>query len=274
MTKALIHPLGKSISFGRLSLLGKVLWPMLLAASDNQGRGQAVPDVVKWTVCPNVNEITQAEIAGLLQEMVEQGMICVYQDSRGRPLYQVIRWWEYQSLQWAQRSKYEAPEGWVDRMRYNVKGDGGGYVKENWEEAGGYCEAVEEVPEEEPDTTNPGGNAGANAPEPTTKLNLTETNSKEEKEQPADADAPLPPDGLPDPSELTVKEIQALKLSIEQWRVLQECERNGRNRSTAVRFMRSQLNPTSPAVQVYRGICETTPLDILCVKFADTVGAD
>lgn len=41
MTKALLHELGKSLSFGRLSLKAKVLWPMLLSTSDDQGRGTA-----------------------------------------------------------------------------------------------------------------------------------------------------------------------------------------------------------------------------------------
>ena len=103
-------------------------------------------------------------------------------------------------------------------------------------------------------------------------LHEQEQEQEQEQEHSADADAPPPPDGIPDPSELTVKEIQALKLSIEQWRTLQECERHGRNRSTALRFMRSQLNPTAPAVQVYRGIAETTPVDAICSQIAGAVG--
>ena len=95
-----------------------------------------------------------------------------------------------------------------------------------------------------------------------------------DSEDSADADAPLPPDGLPDPSELTVKEIQALELGVEQWRGLQERERNGRNRSTALRFMRSQLNPIAPAVQVYRSLAETTPVNVICTKIAESVGAN
>jgi len=133
MGKALIYELGRSISFGRLPLLAKVLWPMLLAASDDQGRGLAEPDVIKWTVCPNVQEITTENIPQLLQAMVEQGMIEDYQDSRGRRLYQVVRWWEYQRLQWAKPSQYEAPPGWRDRIRYR---DTTGYHEENWGASG------------------------------------------------------------------------------------------------------------------------------------------
>jgi len=95
-----------------------------------------------------------------------------------------------------------------------------------------------------------------------------------DSEDSADADAPPPPDDIPDPSELTVKEIQALELSVEQWRIFQERERNGRNRSTALRFMRSQLNPIAPAVQVYRSLAETTPVNVICAKIAESVGTN
>jgi len=129
MNKALIYELGRSISFGRLPLLAKVLWPMLLAASDDQGRGLAEPDVIKWHVCPNVQEITTENIPELLKAMVEQGMIEDYQDSRGRLLYQVVRWWEYQKMQWAQPSQYDAPSGWNDRIRYRNNNE---YQERNW----------------------------------------------------------------------------------------------------------------------------------------------
>ena len=52
MPKAVIQDLSRSISFGRLSLPAKVLWTMLLTNADDQGRGSADPDVVKWYVCP------------------------------------------------------------------------------------------------------------------------------------------------------------------------------------------------------------------------------
>ena len=127
--KALLYELGKSLSFGRLSLLGKVLWPMLLASSDDQGRGLAEPDAVKWYVCPNVQELTAENIPPALQEMVEQDMVILYTDSRGRQLYQVKRWWEYQRMQWAQPSQYDAPDDWQDRVRCWRNKE---YICQNW----------------------------------------------------------------------------------------------------------------------------------------------
>lgn len=147
MSKVLIHQLGQSISFGRLSLKAKVLWPMLLASSDNQGRGLAEADVIAWHVCPNVQEISLDEIPELLEEMVEQEMILLYRDSRGRLVYQVVRWWEYQRLQWARSSLYEAPEGWVDRVRTTVNGK---YIAKNWDLPGGFCDVPVDCPGESP----------------------------------------------------------------------------------------------------------------------------
>jgi len=192
MTKVLLHELGKSVSFGRLSLEAKVLWPMLLAASDDQGRGQAEADVLKWTVCPNVPELTVENIGGLLREMADQEMVHLYEDSRGRPLYQVVRWWEYQSPQWAQPSRYEAPEGWADRVRANRRGSE--YVEENWGNGGGFdgndyaqppVSAGEEPPEEPAET--PGGN-----PPETTKESKLSSKQSNITEEGAGKPPPLP----------------------------------------------------------------------------------
>lgn len=149
MSKALLHELGRSISFGRLSLEAKVLWPMLLASSDDQGRGIADPDVVSWQVCPNVRELDVVTVESALNEMGKQGMLDIYTDERGRKIYQIIRWWEWQQPQWAAPSRFAAPDGWTDRIRYNAKGRT--YVEENWKQPGGFepCVVAEKAPAEE-----------------------------------------------------------------------------------------------------------------------------
>ncbi len=135
MTKALLHPLGQSLSYGRLSLLAKVLWPMLLSTSDDQGRGTAEPDAIKWYVCPNVPEIDLESIPGLLAEMQAQGMLLVYECDRDHLAYQVIHWWEYQKLRWARPSKFSPPHGWDDRIRYSNRGS---ISEDNWTDVGGF----------------------------------------------------------------------------------------------------------------------------------------
>lgn len=197
MTKALVYELGKSISFGRLSLPGKVLWPMLLAASDDQGRGLAEPDVIAWYVCPNVAELTVENIPAILQEMAEQEMLCLYEDSRGRKLYQVVWWWSYQKMQWAQPSKYESPDGWTDRVRMNVRGDG--YIDDGWDTTGGFeaKSKPKKPPGDKPEGAgeNPPGEPPGATKQPNSKeLNSTESKETESKETelPKGADAPLP----------------------------------------------------------------------------------
>lgn len=186
MAKALLYELGKSASFGRLSILGKVLWPMLLAASDEQGRGLAEPDVLKWSVCPNVAELTLDNISGVLTEMVGQQMIHLYENESHGKLYQVVRWWEYQQLQWAHPSRLIAPEGWIDRVRYTVRGEG--TTVDNWDTPGGFCEVIESLPSPDPPDNPPGDSPGNppgipadNPPGVPTQLNSTQPNLTELK---------------------------------------------------------------------------------------------
>jgi hypothetical protein len=147
---AYLQELGASISFGRLSLKGKVIWPMLLAASDDQGRGLAEADVVKWHVCPNVREIEIEDLDAILTEMVAQDMILLYQDERGRALYQVVNWWVHQKRRFARPSLYESPEGWVDRVR--LQRGSKGLQTVNWDRLGGFADQ-ERLPEPGEDTS-------------------------------------------------------------------------------------------------------------------------
>jgi hypothetical protein len=136
----MIEPLGQSLSFGRLSLKAKVLWPMLLAAADDQGRLQADAQALKWGVCPNVDEITRADIPDLLAEMAEQEMILLYEGC-----IQITKWWQYQHrTSWAAPSKLPAPEGWTDRVRYH--GLGNAIQTSNWSHPGGFAVATPPLP--------------------------------------------------------------------------------------------------------------------------------
>jgi hypothetical protein len=138
----MIYSLGGSKSYGRLSLKAKVLWPMLIAAADDQGRFDAEPDAVKWQVCQNVEEIALDDVPDLLAEMVSQGMLLLYGDKE--PLGQILKWWRYQPMAYARPSKYPAPEGWVDRIRYR---QGEEWTKRHWGCPGGFepCECDDSV---------------------------------------------------------------------------------------------------------------------------------
>ena len=125
----LIHKsLSHSKSYGRLSLKGKVLWPLLFANADDQGRLSAEPDEIKWLVCPNVEEITKEEIPALLEEMQKEVLISIFSASSVSAI-QILQWWRYQHPQWAYPSRYPAPNGWKDHYRYK---SGGKATTFNW----------------------------------------------------------------------------------------------------------------------------------------------
>lgn len=194
MGKALVHDLGQSVSFGRLPIEGKVLWPMLLSSTDDQGRGLADPDVIKWKVCPNVQEITTENIPALLSALAEphgedHGMIELYTDSRGRTLFQAVHWWEYQQLRWAQPSKYDPPSGWTDRIRFSGRGK---ITIENWDCPGGFADDVlyRNLTEVHTETSQASvGNLTGG------QLNSTQLNSTKEKESAQTRSAAAEPGG-------------------------------------------------------------------------------
>jgi len=216
VAKALLYELGQSISYGRLSLLGKVFWPMLLASSDDQGRGLAELDVLKWRVCPNVDELTTDNLPQVLQEMADQHMIHLYTDSRGRSLYQVIRWWEFQQLAWAQPSRFESPENWSDRIRYQVKG--GKQERVNWDGKGGF----DDIPTSGLPSPLPSSEEGV-------QNNLTKPNSTQPNDSPTgDAGASTNGNG---PS------------NFEDWFALVERPPEGSNRTAQLVHMHNALFP-------------------------------
>lgn len=196
MSKALLHELGRSLSFGRLSLRAKVLWPMLLATSDDQGRGLAEPDTIKWYVCPNVQEIGMDDVPGLLDEMVAQGMIATYDGGERGLVYQIVKWWQYQRLQWARPSMFPAPEGWTDRIRYSDRGD---YHENKWDTTGGFDAQPARRPKSKPASEPPKvlprkppriqGGELAGLP---TQPNLTELNLTTDSIEPADTAPAVP----------------------------------------------------------------------------------
>ena len=113
--------LGQSEPYGRLSLQAKVLWPMLLVASDDHGRGFAEPNIIKWRVCANVDELTLERIPRVVQELFEQDLITIYTDDDNSTLYQVKGWREGHYRKITRPSKLSPPPGWQEpRQRCSV----------------------------------------------------------------------------------------------------------------------------------------------------------
>lgn len=98
-----------------LSMRQRLLWIGLITTADDQGRGRAHAGLVRSSIFP-FDDIPLDEIQSDLQALVDGGMILLYKVA-SKTLYQVVKWWEYQTPQWATRSDLSPPEGWTDRIR-------------------------------------------------------------------------------------------------------------------------------------------------------------
>ena len=122
-----------SEGFGTLTMRQRLLWIGLITTADDQGRGRSHPGLVRAAVFP-FDVITQDEIDADLQAIAAAGMLILYA-ADDKALYQIVKWWEYQSPQWAAPSLYLAPPDWLDRCRYHAEGRR--IVTLNWHTADG-----------------------------------------------------------------------------------------------------------------------------------------
>jgi hypothetical protein len=106
-----------------------------------------------------------------------------------------------------------------------------------------------------------------------------DTDTESEGDHGATAPASPPPpepiaalDDVPDPESLTVKDIEALILTDEQWQALLEREKVGKNRSTVRRHVKAMLQRPPPAVVAYREVVQRFPIRALWDGMAATVG--
>lgn len=132
-----------SQSFARLNYRQRDLWQGIIEVADDQGRMPGLPAYVRSLVWPS-DDITLAEVEADMIALEQAGYIVRYTVS-DMVYLQVVKWWIYQTMQWAGRSDYPAPDGWVDRLRYHSKDNV--IITENWGSAGGY---VAELPSKLP----------------------------------------------------------------------------------------------------------------------------
>ena len=72
---------------------------------------------MKQLVAPFIDEIAEEDVSHVLELMAERQLIAMYTDDTGRPLIQVLDWWDWQTgLRYKVASRYQAPEGWEDRV--------------------------------------------------------------------------------------------------------------------------------------------------------------
>ena len=114
---------------GRVSLKAATLYDRMWINADDQGRLPGDSDEIKYTTCPNLPDIPQGDIPGLLQELKNQKLIRVYNSTTTEAI-QLLDWWHEQKLQWAYHSEFSPPEGWVDHLRYHLTPSE--IITENW----------------------------------------------------------------------------------------------------------------------------------------------
>lgn len=120
---------------GSLEFFGRFLWIGLFSAVvDDQGRCADNPAIIRARVFP-FDQVSDEQVEGILARMANEGKILRYQAGMKR-LIQVMHWWDYQQPSWASESKYPAPEGWTDRVKYHGKGNK--IILLNWEHDGGF----------------------------------------------------------------------------------------------------------------------------------------
>jgi len=121
--------------FCELTHVERLLWIGIIAqCADDQGRLQDRPKMINSRVFPN-DEISVSEIERGLESFAKNGKITRYEGG-GKKLIQIVKWWVYQTPAWASPSKFQPPDGWVDRTKYHAAGNE--VISENWKSAGGY----------------------------------------------------------------------------------------------------------------------------------------
>jgi hypothetical protein len=129
-----------SQSFAALDYRQRDLWQGIIQVADDQGRMPGTAAFVRSEVWP-YDDIPLDDVEEDLQRLEapgegeKRGFIVRYQVG-GKVYLQVVKWWDYQTGQWAAPSDYPAPGDWQDRIR--VTGLGRKIVTTNWDGKGGF----------------------------------------------------------------------------------------------------------------------------------------
>lgn len=149
--------------YAGLTLLGRELWVGLIVRdADDQGRLQDNCELMKSHIFP-YDHISPDDLAPILCEFEKAGKILRYVFN-GKHLIQILNWWRYQTLTWANASKYPAPPGWTDRIKMHQPGVANKVMTVNWDAKGGFDGATQA-------TTQP---ATQGVSTPTVKLSIDE----------------------------------------------------------------------------------------------------
>ena len=111
-----------------LGAKGMLLYILLIAHADGQGRLSGSSKAIKAMVAPLLDELTVDDIEQALDTMQSKDLVIRYielegkiyaysLDDVGRPLIQIADWWEWQDrLSIKTASHYPPPPEWEDRV--------------------------------------------------------------------------------------------------------------------------------------------------------------
>lgn len=115
-------------NFAALPAMARLLQVGIINHADDQGRIKAHPAYLRSQIFP-YDDVSIDDVRKWLQTITQNGTAIVYEVD-GKEYLQLVKWWDYQSLQYASPSEYPAPGAWQDRIRYNAKG--GVVLTFNW----------------------------------------------------------------------------------------------------------------------------------------------
>jgi len=125
--------------FGTKEYGMRLLWiGLIAAAADDQGRILDNTSLIRAKVFMYDNTKNDDVDRWLTILNADNKIVRYLRD--GKPLIQIIKWWDYQTPAWASHSKYPPPDGWTDRVRCHVTSasQGGEIETINWKRKGGF----------------------------------------------------------------------------------------------------------------------------------------
>lgn len=200
-------------NFAALPAMARLLQVGMINHADDQGRIKAHPAYLRSQIFP-YDDVTIGDVQKWLQLITQNGTAIIYEVD-GKEYLQLVKWWDYQSLQYAAPSEYPAPGAWQDRIRYNAKGAPNLVLTHNWittkgdtlpdtcDCKGNPLKSPRSASPAEPPSPPPGAQGGDlpdEPPSPPNKLNLIQLNTTEEGDR-AGASVPVEsPPADPPPS--------------------------------------------------------------------------
>lgn len=180
-------------SFAEMPMGARLLLIGIINHADDQGRMKANPAYLRAQIFP-YDDISTLQIQEWLEVIQVNDTLILYLND-GKQFLQLINWWKYQSLQYAQPSQHPRPAGWQDRIRRTLTK--GVIVTCNWQKVNGdplpdtcdmdgnpislFAKHIAVTPVEATETANDSGESlgdysGESSGDDTTKLNITKLN--------------------------------------------------------------------------------------------------